>query len=243
MSFSAAKPLPGIPYFDRASRKPQKRMDLTPNAHDHVRKVIAQCVTDESLPTSWITLVHQAVEDIGKAATDYDWLAGLQATKDFRRRRIVDAQTTINSGIPETNESRETTKDKEKDTLKSTNKQLSPPKATAGTSTPSPRRLRAPKLRGAELQELHSRAMAELQRLSNMSNVMNFSGDPPADSMLHLLITTVFSDDALFLSPPNPPGCQFVRGDFALPPSEGKQTRRQETVIDISGIDSWKCDQ
>lgn len=99
-------------------------MDLTPNARDHVRKVIAQGVTDESLPTSWITLVHQVVEDIGKAATDYDWLTGLQATRDFRRRRIVDAQTIINAAVSDTNESRETTRDKEKDVAKPTNKQL-----------------------------------------------------------------------------------------------------------------------
>jgi len=237
---SEAKPLPNIPRLYAVARRDGRyRMELTPAARNHVRKAIEQCVVEESLPTSWVPLIHQTVEEIGINATNYDWFPGIQPTRDFRRRHMLEMYTTVDTT--------DAGDGKDKDVAIKT-KQLSPTK-TLGLPTssysrsPSPRRLRPPKLRGAELQELNSRAMTELRRLTNISNVMDLSTSPSTDSMLHFVVTLVLNDSDLYLSlPSDSPNCSFVRGEFVLPRSEGEKTSQSEDAADISGVDSWKCE-
>lgn len=240
MPSTAAKPLPELPQSDLTLKGSQKG-DLPLNARDHVRKVVAQCLADESLPTSWISPVHQVVQDISKAICAHDWLPGIQATRDFRRRHTLEAHATHGNAAA-THEPQET-RDADKDTLRP-NKYLAPSKAavaSAGSSSPSPRRFRAPKLRGPELQEVNARAMGELQRLSNKSNVMDLSCNPPLGSMLHLVITLVLPEADPFFSLPDNPRCYFARGEFALPEVEDKNAKHG-TVIDLSGVEGWKCE-
>lgn len=244
MSSAAAKPLPDIPrIYVVARRNGRYRMELTPDARNHVRKVISQCVTEENLSASWVPVIHQTVEEIGSAVTNYDWFPGIQATRDFRRQHILETYSGSTDAI-DPRDSKD--KEKEKDvTIKS--KQLSPAKMLGPpikpySRSPSPRRLRPPKLRGPELQELNSRAMAELRRLTNISNVMDLSSSPPTDAMLHLVVTLVMLDVSSSSSSPIPaPGCSFARGEYVIPQSEGEKTSHSEDAADVSGVESWKC--
>lgn len=240
MSSPAAKPLPDIPrLYATARRDGRYRMELTPDARNHVHKVIAQCVAEESLPTLWVPLVHETVEEIGIAAIKYDWFPGIQATREFRRRHLLETFP-----IAETIDPRES-RDRDKDITIKAKKQLSSTKAlvppvSSYSRSPSPRRLRPPKLRGPELQELNSRAMVELRRLTNMSNVTDLSTSPPTDAMLHFVVTLVLHDP----DPPSvPPSCSFVRGEFVLPRSEGEKNSESEDAADMSGLESWKCER
>jgi hypothetical protein len=145
MSSSAAKPLPDIPrIYVAAGRDRRYRMELTPDARNHVRKVVSQCVVEESLPTSWVPVIHQTIEEIGNAVTNYDWFSGIQATRDFRRQHILETYSPTDPIDPRDNKD----KDKDKDVTIKT-KQLSPAKTLSPpvkpySRSPSPRRLRPP---------------------------------------------------------------------------------------------------
>lgn len=226
---SAAKPLPRLPNILPRSTGVIER-DLPPAAREHVRKIIAQCVADESLATSWISLVHQAVEDIGRAVTDDNWLPGLCALKDARRRRVLESSdiitvdnVTLNNN--EYRDGRETPRHRHLMPLKHL--------GTPGSPGLSPRRLRAPKLRGAELLELNTRALAELARLAGDSQAMFSSLD-----MIHLVVTLVSPDaDDPSLASSSTPRCMFVKNQFVLPTAEDDSAG----VLDLCGIESWKC--
>ncbi|KAF8309057.1 hypothetical protein DL93DRAFT_2086239 [Clavulina sp. PMI_390] len=363
---SRAKPLPQLPglgphdsHHDptphgipKSPLLPPFNPPLSLSGRDHVRKIITQCILDESLPKSWVELVHIVVEDISKDVREFDWFRGLKAARDFRRQRtllwdslVMSASGTNTTTSPNPNvasgpasadannaydatvmSNRAAPGEKpnsEKDLLKSTltsaaigNRVSSgsyprpstpasaAPTAPNGSGTSStPRRLRPPKLRGSELQELNARALGELQRLANISNVMDLSCNPPyaqspspphhlqplafpdnekgdsdssssdsdSEPMLHLLVTVVFSSSpshdatpssdpfiaspashpiairrhrataslgipGFSLSPPRPetpikPSGRFVRGEYALPPADGKQQQQASQEV------------
>lgn len=230
---SAAKPLPRLPNI--LPRAGAIERDLPPAAREHVRKIIAQCVADESLPTSWISLVHQVVEDIGRAVTDDNWLPGLCALKDARRKRVLESPDNVADNVTTNNvpneyrDTRETPR----------HRHLSPLRhlGTPGSPNLSPRRLRAPKLRGAELLELNARALAELTRLVGDSQAMFSSLD-----MIHLVVTLVSAEaDDPSLASSSTPRCMFVKNQFVLPKADDNAVDG-DRVLDLCGIESWKCE-
>lgn len=237
-SATAVKPLPKLPLAQ--SSNDIIRAELPPAARDHVRRIIAQCVADESssgLETSCIPLIHQAVEDISKAIHDGHWLDGLLALKDMRRKRtlLLDGISTESPTSPNTSnepsDGRETPKHRYHH-LGLSNSFVSPGNLTAS----SPRRLRTPKLRGQELAESNARAMTELQRLISPETQSSAS---PTMEMLHLVITLTTPDIDIFMAHPTKLRCSFVKHRFTLP--DDTSSSKTEKVVDVVGVESWKC--
>lgn len=243
---AGAKPLPRLPLFQ--SLDDPSRTELPPPARDHVRRIIAQCVADEggsssNLPTSCIPLVHQTVEDISKAILEGHWLDGLLALKDMRRKRVLSLDDSAtpegDNNTADLNEGRETPKPRHHH-----QHHLGLPKSftTPGGSSPSPRRLRTPKLRGTELLESNTRALAELQRL--LTPEVRSSASPTMD-LLHLVITLVTPDRDPFIAYPssnnNNMKCTFVKRSYVLPSESSSTSSKGEKVVDLVGVESWKC--
>ncbi|KAF8327214.1 uncharacterized protein EI90DRAFT_3127267 [Cantharellus anzutake] len=212
---SPAKPLP---YLPSGPAVPESGVPpLTPQAHDHLRKVIARGVEDEDLPTSWVSLVLHAVLEMGKTVASETSLEGVRRMKLLNRRVVRDLE--IGAGVAITGD------------------RLAAPEEYhyQGIRPRSPFRSRGVGVKDHNGEEDIQGLLALHERVSHSA------ASSSSPSMHHLLITlaplTVFSHYSLV----GRPACTFHANRFELPQFESLSKGWFGTgAVDITGIESWK---
>ena len=257
-SFHSVKPLPPTPASPDAQSKDS--IKLTPSAHEHVRKIIAQSISEEELPTSCVVLVQQVVDEVGEAVWEQDWLYGLRLSKEFRRRRA------LGFGLGGTSENASGTRTRAQTVGEGPSSTIGAKDlkvsqlvglgiglgAGSRSPTPSPRRIRTPRARGVELTELNNRALTHLEQLiatttPNATTASIFPDEGP--ELAHLVITlTSTTEDHVGSDPfhviprassskPQAPKLDFRIGDFGVSDMRADNSRR---AFDVCGVETWK---
>ncbi len=217
---SPSKPLPALP---SQSAPPESGVPLlTPQAQDHLRKVIARGVEDDDLPTSWVPILVQAMMEMGKTVTSKKCLAGIRRLK-LRNRTIVKESEESGANAPLNLKSGERIEGdiKEYERL--------------SVRDEPPSRPRSPfRSRGKDHSEEHNQALLALHE-----RISGSAASSSSPSTHHLLITlaplTVLSHYTL-----GRPTCTFYADKFELPHFESTHGARGSGAIDITGIESWK---
>jgi hypothetical protein len=237
-SLSSTKPLPPTPGpYGALGARPIK---LTPASRLNVRKIVAQCASEEDLPEPLVSSVLDSLETVGNAIWENNWLPGLRLARLHRRRRTTGLGSNAAGAATSTKVPATPTPTPGNTFLSST---MPIGLGLGSFSSNSPRQFQGPKVRGAELTEMNNRALAHLGDLISLAPTSE-SSSSTSSQMMHLVVTLtsgVNRHDIVVVggpsSPPPPARIDFHLGEFTLP---GHADSFSVSTFDICGIETWK---